>query len=147
MRLRPSSRVRTFSKAAVSTTIGAGLRRKNTLTLHELIRYALGAQDFQITGGPAWIKDSRFDVKAANDRAEDVSAGPSDVKNNEARFARIRARLRHLLEDRFQLELREEQREVPVYALSVEKSGPRMKAVAEPLGNVNTHSGKGSINC
>jgi uncharacterized protein (TIGR03435 family) len=55
-----------------------------------------------------------------------------------------------LLEDRFQLQLREEQREMPVYGLEVEKGGVRMKAAA-PIGNVNlngvpassTMSGKG----
>jgi uncharacterized protein (TIGR03435 family) len=46
-----------------------------------------------------------------------------------------------LLEDRFQLQLREEQREMPVYGLEVEKGGGiRMKAAA-PIGNVSLNGG------
>jgi uncharacterized protein (TIGR03435 family) len=120
-----------------------GMQTKNT-SLQELIRYALAAQDFQITGGPSWIKDARFDVNATNDRAEEALVSPGDVKNNEARIARIRARLLHLLEARFQLQLREEQREVPVYALGVEKGGARLKAAPEPVGNVNLNRGNGA---
>jgi len=103
-------------------------------TLFDLIRYALPAQDFQIVGGPGWIRDARFDIVAT------IGQPDSDVKDPAERFARIRSRLRHLLEDRFQLQLHEEQREVPIYELGVEKSGIRMKA-SEPLGNVNTNGG------
>ncbi len=103
-------------------------------TLATLIQYALPAQDFQVVGGPGWIRDARFDIVASTGQSD------SDVKNQAERIARIRARLRHLLEDRFQLQLREEQREMPVYALEVEKGGVRMKA-AEPLGNVNQNGG------
>jgi uncharacterized protein (TIGR03435 family) len=103
-------------------------------TLAQLIQYALPAQDFQVVGGPGWIKDARFDIVASFGQPD------NDVKDQTERIVRIRARLRHLLEDRFQLQLREEQREMPVFALEVEKGGLRMKA-AEPLGNVNMNGG------
>ena len=113
-----------------------GMQTTNT-TLHDLIQYALGAREFQVVGGPPWIKEARFDLNATNERAEAPFAGASDVKGNGARLARIRARLLHLLEDRFQLQLREEQREVPVYALSVDKSGIKMTVAEAPLGNAD----------
>lgn len=113
-----------------------GMQTTNT-TLHDLIQYALGAREFQVIGGPSWIKEAHFDVNATNERAEEPFAGSRDVRGNGARLARIRARLLHLLEDRFQLQLREEQREVPVYALSVDKSGPKMSVAEAPLGNVD----------
>jgi len=75
-----------------------GFQAKNT-TLQDLIRYALNAQDFQIIGAPAWITTARFDINASNDRADDAITSAFDVKNHEAQIARIRARLRHLLED------------------------------------------------
>ena len=113
-------------------------------TLFKLIQYALPAQDFQVVGGPSWIRDARFDIVASTGQSD------SDVKNQAERIARIRSRLRHLMEDRFQLQLREEQREMPVYSLEVNKGGVRMTA-APPIGNVNlngapagsTMSGKG----
>jgi uncharacterized protein (TIGR03435 family) len=103
-------------------------------TLAKLIQYALPAQDFQVVGGPGWMNDARFDIVAKTGQLD------SDVKNQTERLARIRSRLRHLLEDRFQLQLREEHREVQVFGLQVEKSGVRMKA-AEALGNVNMDGG------
>jgi uncharacterized protein (TIGR03435 family) len=103
-------------------------------TLAKLIQYALPAQDFQVVGGPGWIRDVRFDIVASTGQSD------SDVKNQAERITRIRARLLHLLEDRFHLQLREEQREMPVYGLEVEKGGVRLKT-AEPLGNVNLNGG------
>jgi uncharacterized protein (TIGR03435 family) len=103
-------------------------------TLAKLIQYALQAQDFQVVGGPGWVRDARFDIVASTGQSD------GDAKNQAERIARIRARLRHFLEDRFQLQLQEEQREMQVYGLAVEKSGVRMKA-AEPLGNVNLNGG------
>ena len=103
-------------------------------TLAQLIQYALGAQDYQVVEGPGWIQDARFDIMA------NFAPPESDKMNTTERIARIRARLRHLLEDRFQLQVREEQREMEVYELGVEKTGVRMKA-ADTLGNVNMNGG------
>ena len=103
-------------------------------TLAQLIQYALPAQVFQVVGGPGWIRDARFDILAS------IGQSDSDVKNQAERIARIRARLRHLLEDRFQLQIREEQREMPVYGLEVEKGGVKMTP-ADPIGNVNMNGG------
>jgi uncharacterized protein (TIGR03435 family) len=134
----------TFVVAAVKPS--AGLRDGSSIrnnpgrfqatntTLAKLIQFALPAQAFQLVGGPAWIREARFDIAASTGQSDD------DVKSQSERIARIRSRVRHLLEDRFQLQLREEQREMPVYALETEKSGIRMKA-AEVLGNVNSNSG------
>ncbi len=103
-------------------------------TLAKLIQYALAVQDFQVVGGPGWINDARFDIVATTGQSD------SDVKNRAERGVRIRSRLQHLLEDRFQLQLREEQREMQVFGLQVEKGGVRMKP-ADPLGNVNMDGG------
>ncbi len=124
-------------KPSQSTREGYSIRNQpgrfetESATLANLIQYAIPAQDFQVVGGPGWIRTARFDINASNGQSD------SDVKNQAERIARIRARLRHLLEDRFQLQLREEQREMPVYGLEVEKGGIRMKAAAAPIGNVN----------
>jgi uncharacterized protein (TIGR03435 family) len=128
--VKPSQSARESS--SIHNEPGGRFEATNT-TLAVLIQYALATQAYQVVGGPGWIRDVRFDIQA--------TAGQSDsgVKNAE-RFARIRGRIRRLLEDRFQLQLREEQREMPVYGLEVEKGGARMKP-AEPLGNVNMNGG------
>jgi uncharacterized protein (TIGR03435 family) len=63
-----------------------------------------------ITGGPAWIDSSRYDINAkAEDNASlEMMSGPM---------------LQALLEDRFKLKLHRETREIPVYALTVAKGG------------------------
>jgi uncharacterized protein (TIGR03435 family) len=128
--IKPSQSAREGS--SIHNEPGGRFQATNT-TLAVLIQYALATQGYQVVGGPGWIRDVRFDIQAT------AGQSGSDVKKAE-RFALIRARLRHLLEDRFQLQLREEQREMPVYGLEVEKGGVRMKP-AEPLGNVDMNGG------
>jgi len=86
-------------------------------TLLSLIQWAYGnyAQDVfnplasvSISGGPGWMETERFQVDAKPARA-----AKSGVMNG--------AMLRALVEERFQLEIRREVREAPVYALTVRK--------------------------
>jgi uncharacterized protein (TIGR03435 family) len=66
-----------------------------------------------IEGGPAWIKSDRYQVtaKAEGTPGQEMMRGPM---------------LQALLEERFQLKIHRETREVPVYALTVAKGGPKL---------------------
>jgi uncharacterized protein (TIGR03435 family) len=68
--------------------------------------------DRQISGGPAWMNTDRFDIeaKAARPRTPDE----------------LHIMLQHLLEERFQLKIRRETRQEPVWALVVDKGGSKM---------------------
>ena len=127
-------------KPSESQRAGSSIRNQpgrfstENTTLAQLIQYCLGAQDYQVVEGPGWIQDARFDIMA------NFAPPDSDKMDITERITRIRARLRHLLEDRFQLQVREEQREMEVYELGLEKTGVRMKA-ADKLGNVNMNGG------
>ena len=66
----------------------------------------------QISGGPDWINRDRWDIEARAERR-----GTSDE---------LHAALAHLLEERFQLKLRHEARDLPCYILTVDKKGPKM---------------------
>jgi uncharacterized protein (TIGR03435 family) len=68
-----------------------------------------------IEGGPGWIKSERYTIiaSAAGDPGEGMMAGPM---------------LQQVLEDRFHLKLHHETREIPVYALTVGRNGPRLRA-------------------
>jgi uncharacterized protein (TIGR03435 family) len=68
----------------------------------------------QILGGPDWINTDRFDIEA---RAEH----PSSVDDLHVMF-------QNLLTDRFNLKFHKEIKKGPVYAMSVDKSGLKMKA-------------------
>ena len=82
-----------------------------------LIMSAYHLQGVQIVGGPPWLGDAGFDVDAK---------GSSDATRPQ-----LMLMLQSLLEDRFQLKYHRETRELPVYALTVAKGGPKLPAPKE----------------
>jgi len=80
-----------------------------------------GASDSKkIRGGPEWVHSQR-DKYAV----EATAAGASD------RFVLLGAMLRTLLEERFQLKVHRETEEVPMYALTVAKSGFKLQPMKD----------------
>jgi uncharacterized protein (TIGR03435 family) len=71
-----------------------------------------------ISGGPGWVDSDRYtiDAKAEGSQSQAMMMGPM---------------LQALLEDRFRLKIHREKREVPVYALTVAKGGPKLQATKE----------------
>jgi uncharacterized protein (TIGR03435 family) len=94
-------------------THAGGLTAENA-PLRLLMQNAYGLQAFQISGGPGWIQSDGYDIEA--------KAG------GKASHDQVLLMLRSLLEDRFQLKLHRETRQLPVYALTVPKSGLKLKA-------------------
>jgi uncharacterized protein (TIGR03435 family) len=76
-----------------------------------------------IEGGPSWIDSERYQIEAKAEGApgQEMIRGPM---------------LQSLLEDRFKLKIRRETREVPVYALTVAKGGPKNLQIAKEGGCV-----------
>lgn len=95
---------------------GGGFKGDN-VPLRELIQFAYEVQPFQIEGGPKWLNSEGYDILA--------KAPKSDL--TEADVEQLRQRVRALLAERFQLAVRQEKKEVPVYALVVAKNGPKLK--------------------
>jgi uncharacterized protein (TIGR03435 family) len=71
-------------------------------------------QGQRLVGGPDWIRSERFDIEA--------KAAVGTIRKDEMRLM-----LRTLLEDRFQLKMRTERKEVPVFAVVVGKTGPKLE--------------------
>ena len=100
------------------------------MTLKELIKIAwdlnYGAND-QVTGGPPWVSSTRFDLDAKEDvaLAAEIAKLPQHQQGVE-----VRAMLRDLISQRFQLQLHHETRALPVYELVVAKSGAKMMPAA-----------------
>ncbi len=86
--------------------------------LKMLVALAYNVRNFEISGGPGWLDTDGFDIEA---RA-------SDPKLN---IDGLRPMLQSLLEDRFQLKVRRETREVPVYALTLPKGTSRLPEAKE----------------
>jgi uncharacterized protein (TIGR03435 family) len=84
-----------------------------------------------ILGGPGWTRSDGYDIEAL------IPAGPPAYtaaeqnipgapKERQTMTPRFRKMLQALLEDRFKLVLRHEMRDMPVYALTIAKSGLKL---------------------
>jgi uncharacterized protein (TIGR03435 family) len=82
--------------------------------LMNLLQSAYSVRDFQLIDVPSWVRAARFDVDARANR--EVSASEAGLM------------LQALLEDRFQLRLRKEQREMPIFELVVARSDRQLGA-------------------
>lgn len=111
-----SIRLNTLDDRIVTIDIGPGGRfavRGYTLVL--LMQQAYGVMDWNVTGGPSWIRTDRFDVTAK-----------ATVDGNLTE-ARLRPMLQRLLAERFKLTLHKESKEMSGYALVIGKGGPKIK--------------------
>lgn len=86
--------------------------------LKMLVAIAYNVRNFEISGGPNWIETDGFDIEAK----------AADPKVN---IDGLRPMLQSLLEDRFQLKVRREAREVPVYALTLPKGASKLPEAKE----------------
>ncbi|HKO20538.1 MAG TPA: TIGR03435 family protein, partial [Acidobacteriaceae bacterium] len=82
----------------------------------DLIRFAYGVQLKQIVDSPEWLDKLHYDITGV----PDAPGQPS--------IAQRKSMVQKLLADRFKLTFRNEQRELPVYILSVAKTGPKLTA-------------------
>src|SRR5216684_4188998 len=93
------------------------------LTVQNLLRIAYGLQDYQISGGPSWMTSAGFDLQAR--AAPDAGELPRE---------QVLRMVQVLLADRFHLAIHRETRQLPVYALVVGKTGPRLQAADGSVG-------------
>jgi uncharacterized protein (TIGR03435 family) len=94
-------------------TIGGGRFRATNIPLKILIATAYDVNFDQISGGPDWLGTERYDVEAKPDRI--------------ATTQQIHVMLQSLLADRFSLVLQRETREMPVFALVLDKGISRIR--------------------
>ena len=104
-------------------TVSGGLEVSNA-TLKSILETAYDVRDFQIAGGPPWIDADRYYVSARS------AAGGS--------IAETRKKLQKLLAERFRLAVHRESKELPLYVLSVAKSGWKLSPARELQSGVGT---------
>jgi uncharacterized protein (TIGR03435 family) len=86
-----------------------------------IIEWAYGVREFQVQGAPDWLQQQTFEIQATAEHPSSES--------------QIRQMVQGLLVDRFRLKLHRANKEIPVYALVVGRSGPKLQAAkAIPLG-------------
>jgi uncharacterized protein (TIGR03435 family) len=94
-------------------------------TLLDMITYAYGMRYDQISGGPNWAGTAHYDLEARSEGEGALTTVQS------------RQMVQSLLADRFQLKVRRETQEVPIYVLVVGKNGPKFKESAPDAANGN----------
>jgi uncharacterized protein (TIGR03435 family) len=125
-----------------SITIGVWLTpdgiKVNGLTVHMLLREALGITDPQLVGEPRWVNSERFDVEA--------KAAADDAPTVRALSIRERwAMLLPVFEDRFGLKFHSETKDITQYVLVVAKGGLKMKEATTNETNPDGKPGGGGI--
>ncbi|MCX6620964.1 MAG: M56 family metallopeptidase [Acidobacteria bacterium] len=100
-----------------------GTLRSECTTVERLIQQAYGLfadghmnplSSLTVTGGPAWVKSELYEIEA-------------EAEGKQTRPTMNGPMLQALLEDRFKLRIHREARELPVYALTVDKAGSRLQ--------------------
>jgi uncharacterized protein (TIGR03435 family) len=99
---------------------GDGITMRN-ITVHEMIDYAYSFRHPELVSGlPEWAKTKNYDLVA---KVADANLASFRKSNPQQR----RQMLQAVLAERFQLKVHREPKEVPIYALVVEKKGTKMK--------------------
>jgi uncharacterized protein (TIGR03435 family) len=110
---------------------GTNLFTTTNTTLHDLIVFAYGVHARQVTGGPGWLENDRYDLMGK----PDVPGSPS--------VTQLTTMVQKLLEERFQLTFHREKKELSAYAISLAKNGPTLGKSESNGGILPGFSGRG----
>lgn len=102
---------------AIHPPVGGRFTATNA-RLKMLAGLAYKMTNFQISGGPGWADSEGFDIEAK-------------ASDSKLTIEEMRPMLQSLLEDRFQLKVRRETKEVPVYALTLPKGTSKLPEARE----------------
>jgi uncharacterized protein (TIGR03435 family) len=109
--------------------------RTSGASLRTLIEFAYDIGDFQLSGGPSWIRNERYDILARPEKAE----GPDDLRDapealQKSLYDKLRERTRSLLADRFGLVVHRETGERSVLVLAAARNGHKLQSPTEESG-------------
>ena len=111
------------------------------MSLANLISWAYGMKPWQVTGGPPWA-GSQSDSAADTSRFDITCKAEGDAARSTDEFRQM---LQSLLADRFQLTVHRVLREVPVYALVVDRNGPKFRESGPDSEHMLRMNGGGKI--
>jgi uncharacterized protein (TIGR03435 family) len=123
----------------VTTQFTADGFRGANVPVHTLIQQAYGLREGQVVDEPAWVKTEVFDIEAK-------VAGPDIAAFTKLNFDQRQAMFQQILTERFKLVAHRETRELPVYALSVAKGGPKFKESPPDPNMIPGGKGPGNFN-
>lgn len=134
-----------FEVASIKPSAPAGIRQIRvglhmdgsqvsgaSLSVQNLIRIAFRVKNYQISG-PDWMASERFDISAK------LPAGAPEREVPEM--------LQTMLEDRFQMKMHRESKELPVYGLVMGKGGVKLQESPEDSGQQKqSDQGRAGVN-
>jgi uncharacterized protein (TIGR03435 family) len=107
----------------------SGQMTATNIAVRAMIATAWGSEAIQmasqVVGGPSWIDTDRYDINAK-------ASGGFSEKDGLQTVQRVEAMLRALLEDRFQVKVHTDMRDVPIYALVLANTEPRFGTLFKP---------------
>jgi uncharacterized protein (TIGR03435 family) len=92
----------------------AGRFQTTNISLSKLLAFSYGVQQKQLIGLPPWADTDKYDIDAKPD-----TEGTPDKKQ-------LQGMVQKLISDRFRLTFHHDTRDLPVYALSVAKTGAKL---------------------
>ncbi len=95
----------------------------------------------QVVGLPAWVNSDQFDIQA---KMDDATAAAYHKLNREERATQSKLLFQEILKERFRLRFHIEEREFPVYKLTIAKGGSKLK-VATPDEAGGSYAGPGKL--
>ncbi len=123
--------------------LDAGRVEFKLMSLRDLILIAYRIKPFQLPGTPEWMTTEVFDIQATIPQNVSIKMPEmhcaSDERPCRVSTTKVPEMLQALLVERFGLKIRRENKQMPVYALTVAKGGPKFKEVppddpqAEPV--------------
>jgi uncharacterized protein (TIGR03435 family) len=99
------------------------------MTIKNVIEEAYGVQDFQVTGGPAWLDSEHFDIQAESDSS--VNDQLAKLNSCDAHYAK-QLMLQALLAGRLKLTVHRGTKETTGFDLVIAKSGPKLQESKPP---------------
>lgn len=99
-------------RGGIRPSPGGERYQASNISLRLMLMVAYQLKNDQILGGPSWIDTDLYDMNA---KAERSSSGEE-----------LHIMLQNLLTERFRLKFHRETKELPLYALTVDKGGPKM---------------------
>jgi uncharacterized protein (TIGR03435 family) len=124
----------TLDDRIVTINVGPGGRfacRGYTLVL--LIQRAYGVMDWNVTGGPPWIRADRFDIEAR-----------ANVAGNLKEW-QLQPMLQALLAKRFRLKVHRGMQEMPGYAMTIAPGGSKLRPSATEENRENFRFGSDGL--
>lgn len=114
-------------------------------TLRFLIKIAYDIGDDQLAGGQGWIGSKRFDLAASPEKSP--GGDPKDMAPGQLLLFHkpVRLRLQRLLAERFQLELRRDSTQMPIFGLVIAKGGPKKLTATNSTGAPQLKFGNGVL--